>query len=661
MSRTIIGERTGGSVPRRRIYRTLAGAAAVLLVSLASSGAARNQPPATPPGYPPLPAASNAFTKAADWQDEIIYFVLLDRFANGRTDNDLPGQTDRSKPTYYHGGDLAGLTKRLDYIKSLGATAIWITPLYKQVGKVGDSYGYHGYWFEDPTAIDPQFGTPDEFREMIRQAHARGLKVILDLVVNHSGYNASITRTHPAWFHTEEDRTRPGAIGEEINSLAGLPDFKQENPETAAYLKRTVKHWLNEYDLDGLRLDTVKHVPHFFWRELIAEVDGGNGMKDGRRRDDVFWVGEALIPNLRKEVGDYQASGFESMFDFPLRSDLVATFGKGGSVDRLAEGLTYDRYYPAPHRMTTLLDNHDVPRFVNEPGFGVPEDEIRARQLLAFDFIFTQRGIPQIYYGNEIGMYGGGDPDNRRDMPEWAFDKAARNAVTTQSGFIPFPRRTWDHLNRLCQLRRNNPALYRGFYYPLWKQGGSGRNVLAYLRSDPATGNRFLVALNNDKQRFGHFPIPLTALPPAERAALSDGRVLDDLFGEPPITITDGQWHVYAAPLTSRILRPRAPGRDTCQVTFAVTPRSPVPANDTLYVLGDLPELGGWDPTRAIRLQRPAAAGQPWTVPLRYLKRGQNIRFRIVRLDHWKVAASGPIRAWTVPNTPAATVRETWK
>jgi glycosidase len=611
----------------------------------------------------PLPArvafagpSASSFTKAADWQDEILYLVMLDRFHDGSAANNLTG-TDKSQAKWFHGGDLVGLTSKLDYIKSTGATAIWITPVYQQVGQYGDSWGYHGYWFEDAKMIDPRFGTEAELHGLISGAHAKGLKVILDLVVNHTGYNATLTSSQPSWFHTPSD-CMAAANTDEVCPLDKLPDFKQENPTVAAFLKDAVKHWINTYAIDGIRMDTVKHVPHAFWSNLISEVDGGVGMKNGAGRPDLFWVGEALISHDRALVGAYQSDGFESMFDFPLRQDLVNSFGKGGSVDLLAQGLTYDTYYPTPNLITTLLDNHDVVRFVNEPGFGVPEDEIRSRQMLALDFIFTIRGIPQVYYGSEIGMYGGGDPDNRRDMPSWAWNGSGRAGVTTAPGFIPHPQRTFEHVARLASIRKSNPALYKGSYREMWRQNATGPNVLSYFRGDGAS--RIIVGLNNGTLTSGVMAIGLGGLSSADQNALPDGQVLDDLLGGKPTTISRRQWRADIPALTGKIMRPRAASSANSRVTFTASSATTVPGQD-VYVVGNIPELGEWDPRRAVKMA--PTAYPTWSVPVSYLPRGQAIEFKFIKVDGsgnvtWE---GGSDRSFTVPNSASSSAGGAWQ
>jgi alpha-amylase len=405
-------------------------------------------------------------------------------------------------------------------------------------------------------------------------------------------------------------------------------------------------------------MDTVKHVPHSFWQALTTEVDTGAGMANGKRCDDLFWVGEALEPIQRQLVGSYQTDGFESMFDFPLRRDLVNCFAKGGSVDLLAEGLTFDSSYPNPRLMTTLLDNHDVPRFINEAGFGVPEEEIRARQLLAFNFLFTIRGLPQIYYGNEIGMYGGKDPDNRRDMPPWAWTASGRSGINTASGFLPSPSRTFDHVARLAAIRKTNSALYNGSYRELWRQNGTGPNVLAYYRGN--SSNQIIVGLNNGTLPSGLMQIGIGSLPAVDQNRLPDGQVLDDLLEGAPTTITRRQWRVELPALGGKIMRPRSASSTNSRVTFSVSGAMTEPGQDA-YLVGSIPELGAWDPLRAVKMV--PSAYPTWSVVLNYLKRSQSFQFKFIKINSagevtWE---EGSDRTFTVPNSATGSYDGPWQ
>jgi len=483
-----------------------------LVMSLLSAcGSLNTVAPATPAPSSEatlLQSQSVSSVNADTWRKQIIYLVMTDRFSNGNTANDGLGQPnclDTANGNKFHGGDLAGLQAKLPYIKALGATAVWVTPVYKQVGIVGTSCGYHGYWpdYTNPSssAIEPKLGSSSDLTNLIGAVHSstNNMKFILDMVVNHAGYNASVVASNPSWFHS-------ACSGDDIVCpLAGLPDFRQEDSSVATYLTNLSKNWASSYALDSIRMDTVKHAPLSYWQN--SWIPGVNAARPG-----MFLLGEAFLDGSAGQLKPFYDAGFDSTFNFPLRSSLVRTFGKGGSVDDLAAKVSdYVGTLGLDRALLTvnLLDNHDVGRFVNEPGFGVSEADIRRRYSMGLTSLFTLPGIPQIYYGDELGVYGGNDPDNRKDMPSWAWTDAGRNAA--QGGYLGAgnPKTTFDLTQRLAAMRTNNPALWKGYYAEMWRQNGSGANVYAFFRGSGT--NRFIVLVNNGSTASGTIGFPIVA------------------------------------------------------------------------------------------------------------------------------------------------------
>ena len=452
------------------------------------------------------PAASG---QGGDWQDRIIYFALLDRFENGNPENDnAHGHPECNNPQdahAYQGGDLAGLRQRLGAIEKLGANAVWVTPLYKGVpAKAGANCGFPGYWaaFSDPYEfeLDPRFGTAGEFDAVLAEAHSRGIKVVLDMVVNHAGYGAPLAKQRPDWFHDPRTSSKLGSP-EIVMPLAGLPDFNHRNPEAAEYLLDLHKQWAGRFAIDGIRMDTVKHVEPWYFRQWI---DGMNAVRPG-----MFIFGE-LLDESYAGYGKYLEAGFAGLFNFPLRRSLIETFAKGGSVDsaaaRVGEMLSLFGQRQC-RSMVTLLDNHDVPRFMEEFPAGMDPAVVHDRYKLALTALLTLPGIPQFTYGNEVGMYGGADPDNRRMMPDWAFEP--RFDEPDRAGFVQRPGEVWAHLQRLMELRRRLPALARGDYGEVWRQNGGGApNVWAFVRKVEG-GGAVLVVFNNGDSGTGPMRLPL--------------------------------------------------------------------------------------------------------------------------------------------------------
>ncbi len=418
-------------------------------------------------------------------QDDAMYLVMPDRFANGDTTNDDPaisrGTYDRSKTRYYHGGDLEGLRRKLPYLKQLGITAIWLNPLYdnnnglnrKEMYDGQPMADYHGYGATDMYAVDEHFGDIALFKSLTDDAHAMGIKIILDMVANHTGpYHpwASDSPT-PTWFHgttethpnntwqtwTLHDPYSPPAMRRE--TLDGwfiniLPDFNQDDPEVARYIIQNTLWWVGMSGMDGIRQDTWPYVPRAFWRDWMTAIK--------KEYPTLKVVGEVLDgdPSFVSffQGGRTQADGIDdkvdALFDFPIHFTLRNVFARGGSIRAVPQMLARDHLYPNPNALVTLLGLHDVNRFMNEPG------ATTAGLKLAYTFLATARGTPLIYYGDEIALPGGNDPDNRRDFPGgWTSDP--RNAFDA-AGRTDIEQSVWSHLQTLLKLRAERADLRRG-------------------------------------------------------------------------------------------------------------------------------------------------------------------------------------------------------
>jgi glycosidase len=485
-----------------------------------------------------------AQAKPSVWQQQVIYLVLPDRFKNGDTANDRVGIADcfdRGNLQRFHGGDWAGLKQEVRYLKDLGITAVWSTPVYKQVGMIEGKCGFHGYWpdftFPDEGALEPKYGTAVDFTDLLSTLKNNNIKFIMDMVINHTGENARLTKLKPSWFHPKRDTcTRLGS--EDIYcDLAGLPDLAQENSEVSKYLVEQTTNLIKQFPIDGIRMDTVKHVEiSYFQSTWIPSVR--------RERQDLFLVGEALFNSLSDPVNKlkpYVNAGFDSMFNFPLRAALEETFARGKSVDLVASRIqdTVKEFGGHSLMMANLLDNHDMPRFVNQIEAAVgsvdnPEhaEEIRSRYHMALTMLFTLPGIPQLYYGDEIGMFGGGDPNNRKDMPDWVWNQASRERNPQGQGFLPNAEKTFSYVKHLIEIRKENPALFNGYYAEMYRQTiPSNPDVYAFFRGDG--NNRIVTIVNNGTLNSGTVSIPVkanTAIKDSDRAAMIDGAELENLL-----------------------------------------------------------------------------------------------------------------------------------
>ena len=456
----------------------------------------------------PLPSASRfqGFGK-----DDVVYLLMPDRFANGDPSNDNPAVSpdllDRGKGRRYHGGDFAGIRRRLPYLKDLGVTALWLNPIYdntnqldrKEVYDGEPTTAYHGYHAIDYYAVDEHLGDLAGLRQLVDDAHAHGIKIILDMVANHtSAYHPWVSDSPtPTWYHgtaekhlantwqtwTLADPYSPPAMREA--TLDGwfidiLPDLNQDDPDVARYVIQNTLWWVGVSGIDGIRQDTWPYVPRRFWRDWMTAIK--------REYPKLRVVGEVFDgdPTLVAffEGGRPQFDGVDDkadmLFDFPLFFPLRRAFAEGKSIREVAQMLSRDRLYRDPSSLVTFLGLHDVGRFMNEPGATV--DGLK----LAYTFLLTARGTPLIYYGDEIAMPGGGDPDNRRDFPGgWSGDR--RNAFEA-SGRTADERAVFEHVRRLLRLRADRSHLRGGPTEHLHV----GEQTFVYRRG------RAVVALNND-------------------------------------------------------------------------------------------------------------------------------------------------------------------
>ncbi|MEF2279228.1 alpha-amylase family glycosyl hydrolase [Deinococcus sp. YIM 134068] len=450
-----------------------------------------------------------------DWRDEVIYFAMTDRFANGNPANDNgSNQTtgdaaDRTNPLGWHGGDFAGLKTKIEegYFKRMGFTALWITPVVLQVPAIpvndgpnqGKAFaGYHGYWAEDFFKVDPHLGTLSEYKALIDTAHRNGIKVIQDIVVNHAGYNATLTKTNPEQFHTDAECA--ASTNKEVDCpLAGLPDFKQELPEVTKSLNDFVTYWRTETGIDGLRLDTMKHVPDSYWTQFFAAGGAGDASK-------IWSVGEVFDGNPARLAHFMNDLGSPSVFDFALYYGIKDQLSSaGGDLGRIADVFAQDGVYEDPTRLTTFVDNHDVRRFVSEvTERGGTAAQAAERLDLALSLIYTSRGTPSVWQGTEIAQPGLGDPYN------YVLGQGNREDMN----FAALAGSTLDErIGALASARAKYRVLTRGAQQELWRPSaagsGGGASILAYRRvaTDAQGGQPVVVVMNN-----GDTPVDLSTV-----------------------------------------------------------------------------------------------------------------------------------------------------
>ena len=445
--------------------------------------------------------------------DDVIYLIMPDRFANGDRSNDAPADApaeanDRRNPRAWHGGDLRGVINRLPYLKELGVTAVWLTPWHDNWNGVNrcdkpwcpNTY-YHGYHAVDYYAVEDRFGTLETLRELVARAHALGLKVIQDQVANHVGSQHPWVKDPPLddWFHgTLASHARNPFRGDLLHSphapaaarrdtLDGwfsddLPDMNQEQPEVARYEIQNSLWWVGVTGVDGIRQDTVQYLPRFFIRDLNAALD--------RQYPRLWMVGEAWNTEPvhtsffigGREGWDGIDTRMDSVFDFPLWDVSLRVFTGRAKASALRDALRSDAVYADASRLTVMANNHDTRRFMSLEG-ATPEGA-----MLHAAFTLTVRGAAQIYYGEEIAMEGGDDPDNRRDFPG-GFPNDARDAFT-RAGRTAAEQRMYEWTRDLLRVRREQAALRRGALLDLFFDD----DAYAYARRDGA--ETVVVALN---------------------------------------------------------------------------------------------------------------------------------------------------------------------
>lgn len=368
--------------------------------------------------------------KDFDWDEAVVYFMMTDRFFDGNESNNTASGTDTygDNPGLYHGGDFAGVTAKLDYLQDLGVNTIWLTPIVKNIagvtvtdeGKEDVPYNaaYHGYWASDFTKLNPTMGTTEEFKTMISEAHKRGMRIMVDIVVNHAGYGTESTFA---------DMLRDKSVSEgDIKSWqSGLPDFATEKADVRAKLVEWQTSWMKDYGVDYFRVDTVKHVDSTTWAALKNSTTEVN-------------------PSF-KMIGEYYGAGYASngstlgsgQMDADLDFDFndQATSFVSGNISSVEKFLSARNSALNNAYMTgQFLSSHDEDGFkaslIN--GKGYTEDEATSAALVAATLQLTAKGIPVIYYGEEVGLSGLNNYPYQTNRYDMDFSKATKDNVTYQ-------------------------------------------------------------------------------------------------------------------------------------------------------------------------------------------------------------------------------------
>jgi len=502
---------------------------------------------------------------------EMIYFVMLDRFENGDTANDTGGLSGPatktgflpSNPGFYHGGDIKGLIKRIPYIKSLGFTAIWVTPVVRQlpVASDGKSSAYHGYWGIGFDQVDPHLGTMADFKNLVSDAHAADMKVILDIVVNHTAdvihyvqggsyigladqayktvkgktfdavklagsknfpgldqLSAKVsfpktpiidqTNLHvksPSWLNDSRNYHNRGNAAQSAESMQygdffGLDDLFTESPVVVKGWVDVFSQWITNTGIDGFRIDTARHVNKEFWNVFLPAM-----------RKVAFAQGKMNFP-MWGEIADsdptstsfwMKQASYTEVLDFPVQAVMV-NFVNEQNASWIGAYFNNDDMYTTAttnsNGLGTFLGNHDMGR-IGSFVVARTADALVAlkRDQLAHALLFTIRGVPIVYYGDEFGLTGGGDKEARQDlfptqMGSWQDQfRIGSEPVGTQSSFDT-TNPLQETIRTLTALREKYPALASGSQHTIYADNG----IFAFTRFDPKTHQEVLSVLNSN-------------------------------------------------------------------------------------------------------------------------------------------------------------------
>lgn len=472
----------------------------------APSGTTPTEPTPTPDNFGPV-----------DWTKRSIYFIMTDRFSDGDTSNNSYGgfASNKSNPSQWHGGDFQGIINNLDYIKNLGFTAIWITPVTMQKSV----NAYHGYHTYDFYSVDGHLGTMAKFQELVKTAHSKNIAVMLDVVVNHTGDFRPNNGTAKApfdnadWYHnagdiTQSDYNSNNQSRIENGDVASLDDLKQENTAVATELKNWGKWIIAQSNVDGLRVDTAKHVPKWFLKDFDTAVN-------------TFTIGEVFNGDPAY-VGDY-SNYLDATLDFPMYYTIQSVFGHDGSMNQIKDRYSQDYRYKNVNLSGTFLDNHDVKRFLNDASGKPGASSDKWPQLkAALGFMLTSRGIPIVYQGTEQGFSGGDDPANREDM-----------TFNTN-------HELYKYIAKLNSIRNSHPALQNGTQKEKWVDN----NFYGFQRSN--SGDEAVVLINNS------WDSQTRTIPNLDN--FSNGAVLRNQMGTDSVTVNSGSITITLAPKEVKIL-----------------------------------------------------------------------------------------------------------
>ena len=557
-------------------------------------------------------------------QDEVFYFVMPDRFHNAKPENDNGdpnrpisfGGLDKTSKWAFHGGDIAGIEAKLDYIENLGVTAIWMTPILRNRAIQDDGFGHHGYWVVDFTEIDPHFGSNEDLKSLIDAAHKRNIKIFFDIITNHTADVIKYTECHdqqgkfletgqkgcefissedlaqgkkytpfildsekdvkvPAWLNDPKYYNNQGDSfwqGESAvkGDFVGLDDLNTSMPEVISGLTEVFKDLISEFRPDGFRIDTVKHVDIEFWQSFGPAIKS-HAQSIGL--PEFFIFGEVFDGNPTG-LSKFTTEGMlPSVLDFGFAFNTRDVVFNNKSVNQLNQLFDNDDYYrdadSTPNDLVNFIGNHDIGRvghFIEQGLPSISEQEKVQRSELAHAFMYMVRGVPVVYYGDEQGFTGdGGDVDARENMDPSQVEVyndnnlIGVNDTTASSNFNP-QHPLYENLAGLAKFRSEHDSLRRGEH--INRVVDEEKRIYAFSRILPSNLEDYLVIFNFSSEH--------------QKLSMRMGRAeYEKIAGNENNTtnISGDQIELGLSPLTYTVLKSREPISSSAIRGITMNPR----------------------------------------------------------------------------------------
>ncbi|KNG46827.1 carbohydrate-binding module family 20 protein [Stemphylium lycopersici] len=571
-----------------------------------------------------------SIVSAADtsaWKSRNIYFVLTDRIARSSSDTGGGQCNDLGN---YCGGTFKGLESKLDYIKGLGFDAIWITPVVSN-----KPAGYHGYWAEDLYAINSNYGSAADLKSLVNTAHSKGIYMMVDVVANHMG-PGSITPNRPeplnqaSSYHSACDINYNNQNSVEQCQIAGLPDINTGNSAIRTLLQDWVSWLVKEYNFDGVRIDTVKHVEKDFWPGFSAATG-------------VYNIGEVFDGNPTY-LAEY-AKLMPGLLNYATYYPMNNFYQQKGSAQALVDMMnTVSNTFPDPSALGNFLDNHDNKRWLN-----VKNDKTLLKNALAY--VILARGIPIVYYGTEQGYAGGDDPANREDL--W------RSGFNTNSDLYQAIKKLSGARKSAGGLAGNDHVhLYVADTAYAWSRAGGNLIVL----TTNAGGNSNAQHCFNTQKANGKWSNVYGN--GAEVTADGNGRICVTATNGEPVVLVAGSGTPTGTTMSTLTATATSTACPTA-VSVSFTHRVVTVPGDTIRITGNTAQLGNWTPSKGLALSASSytSSNPVWKITVPFAA-GSSVQYKFVKISSGGTTTweADPNRSYTAPTCQAsASLSSSWQ